>query len=861
MMLMRRLVVVMLLAVLAWAVWHGAHRAPDLTALQADAERASTLYDAGDWVGSAELYLTAADGAEAADEPALALAWRAQAGVGFKMAGELDAARPLLEAALDESRERGDRRTEGLALGNLARVSGLQDRLDEALGFQDALTELARTQGDAELQVKTLEQAADTALSLADLVGARERLEQALEIDAGLAPDRQRHGPLMRQLAWVAVESGDDEGASELWLQVPASASGTANQARHLGLLGLHRQAADLAREAASLFEAEGERRLPARDRALHLAAASLLRAREMRDSFDMLRVLADAGGDPLAVAPFDVLRGRHAMARQDWDKALEHFDAVAPLAGEIEDGGMLPWLRATTLCFAGRYDEAQQVLIEQARSLTPPPDRPYDTVSAWLLGWALVQQQVADGSDEELLRDVAVSLVPDVTQPIDPRVAALRELCPHPLPSLAWTTLEVHLQQVAQVRRSTDDEVAKAAVGRGVYDTLLWQAREACDRVRPGLLPSTANLPRVQAWTNGDLGPDEAVLSVIMGENRSYLALLTSDQGATTFGIPPRFALRDAMGEVVEALKGSSEIHLASMSHKLTRQILGKRALYDMGERTRLTLILPDDLTPVPPSIWVLDEPLDGVPMSWLVKTHVVSLLPHALAGSSEYARSERWVQMAQPNIDPALLPLSTARMIARYGEGALEPGASRAVPMGTRWTEAEANTARLRSARNLADVLELAVPALGGGRLGGLLCSPLLEPEQAVTAFGDERLGFMPWHRFVDTPLPPSLMLDQSRFDPGDVEHGAAYAATAILQQSDRLLLSRWPLQRVPSEMVLEWFRRGVQGSRPEQPISYAAALAASQRAYLIQAEASGATQLLHPRAWAGWMVFGTN
>jgi hypothetical protein len=247
--------------------------------------------------------------------------------------------------------------------------------------------------------------------------------------------------------------------------------------------------------------------------------------------------------------------------------------------------------------------------------------------------------------------------------------------------------------------------------------------------------------------------------------------------------------------------------------------------------------------------------DPMSGQPVPWLVRTHVLGLLPHALAGPEVRPVldvRDGWVRLTAADVDVTGLPLAGTAMISRYGPSVVESHAGSTVPAQQTLEGDQATAAGLRAAAATADLLELTVPAAGGGRLGGVLFSPV-GGDVALAEWGDEALGFVPWHRFATIDLPPLVVLDHSRFDPGDHDFGPAYAATALMRSADAVLMTRWPMADDPRAVVMDRVAAGIRSGIP-----FPVALTAAQRLYLDQSEALGDARAGHPRAWAGWLLF---
>ncbi len=821
---------------------------------------AADLHERGEHDASAEYYARAADKAEAAGDADLALAYRAQTGVCLKMANRFGESRDVLLPVLEQARRRPElQSTLGLALGNLARVEAAEGHVDLALEYMDELAELARSRGKAELEVKTLEQAAAAAGAQGDTRGALERLERALAADAGQAPELQRRDALLRQKAATRALARDDEGAADLWLEAAPSPASMANQARHLIDLGLPARAALVARQAALGFEAEGAERHAERDRALLLELSAMLAAGDLDDCGDLVERLIQPTNDPLAQAPFRIVRGRLAMARGDFDGALTEFRAVRELArkvgAEVADADVAGWLSAVALISS---DEAEQALVALE-------ELPASQPRSLLYAWALTRLDDVGSERTGLVPDA----IPDPEVPLDDSLNELLRLSPMPVPPWSVIALELHLRD-AQERRAVDQlQEANDLVRRGVRAALVWQAIEAVDRVTPGAVVGSAGLARLDRWIAGALAKDEALVAVIPGDTISYLVLCTSDLGATTFGLPPRLTFTNRVNEVVEGLRDPSDGAVTAAGRKLFKLLFSDGALEDLAGRQRWIMIPSDALAAVPPGMLVVRDPLPGEAIPWLVREASLTLLPHALAGTDEVPAARAWAQLDGPAVDLALAPLAGTAIIDGYGRSAVDTTPGRDGGDWPRFT-GEAATARvLREQLDGVDVFELDAPAVGGDRLGGVLLAPdrpmaaANTPDEQVTAQTplpsyDETVGFVPWHRLAELELPATLIMPRARFEPGDPRFGPCHAATAVMRSADRVLLTRWPMPRLPRLMI-----QSSVAEQLEAGVPLGDALMFAQRSYLTYVEQQvppeAQAQLSHPRLWAGWLAFG--
>lgn len=240
--------------------------------------------------------------------------------------GDLEAARPLADAALAGFRTRGDRDGRMRSLNLLGVIGFEQGRLDDAeVAFRGAL-ELARELGDSLL-------AARASNNLASLSHLRGRASEALSLYRGALLSYQR--------------LGDRRGAAETYHNLGLAFRGMA----HLS------EAQDAASEAVRHAEMVGESALLAltvTGRAeVHLDAgelglAELEVARAVR--------LAHQADDPLGVAEARRIGARAALRRGDFKAAVREAEAAYAIAGE-HGAALLQADSAAVLALALRAD------------------------------------------------------------------------------------------------------------------------------------------------------------------------------------------------------------------------------------------------------------------------------------------------------------------------------------------------------------------------------------------------------------------------------------------------------------------------------------------------------------------------
>lgn len=804
--------------------------------------QAEVAYGEEDHERSAELYRQAAAQASAAGDERRATALTAQRAVCLKFLGRTDEAREALIPTLANARGLGDQRTEGLALGNLARVETLAGNDALALGYLDQLTQLAVDLEDPRLEVQTMEQAAMLALSMGQLELARGRIDAALESNLKNVGEDDRSHALMRQKATILVRLRDDEGALAAWSAAPAVGASLANRALLLSELGLHAQASQVASDAARLLDEEGRLRHDERDQALFLALSEGLRAGAQEDVQERLDALLSDDVDARAAAPFRVLQGRLSLSRGAAGDAIPVLDEARDALDDHPLAELAGLLSAVARGADGQLSEAHAVL----DSLPVGPAR------AVVRGWLMADAAPTSNLSVELLPGLAISA------DLEGRNAlrALRRACPLALPSLAWVAMHHHLADADRLRRSKQPGLADAKVSDGAALALRWQLLERQAEVRgrwPDADQTADAFRRIDDWVAGRMAADEAVIVVLPDAHLSYLLLCTSERGATTFGLPPEADLAGRGHAVADALSGGDTLAVAQAGRQLHRTLFGRRVLEDLAGRSRWALILPESLASVPPALLVSEEPEPGRPVAWLVMTHVLRQLPHAplVGGPVADDQGRGWLGFGDPLVPNASDAFSLAHVARRYGSASLDPGRLRFDgPQGSRRVGAAATASGLREVVSEVGALELSVAAFGGGRLGGLVLSP-----DETAKFGDERVGFLPWHRLAELDLPPLLVLDRCRIDPRDATHGVGYIGACVLAGGTRwLAITRWPMPSSVREALMHSLAEAVsQGIAPDH------ALATLQRRFLESERQRDRGEESHPRHWAPLIVVG--
>lgn len=295
--------------------------------------------------------------------------------------GNLERAEALFQSALDQSRQLGDRETEGFNLYRLAEVRMKQDRYRDALAMLDDAE--AVCEAHAPRQVPAVLALRGMVL---DQLFRFSDAEHVLSKAQARAAEQQDVGTQLQAsalLAQVRFRMGRYSDAREIALNTLQLAQqyqqvNTAIAARVV-LGDALRAGGDfegaLAAYEASLEEAEQIRsgtRMREVYHRLGLTSMNMQDADAARRYFDAMLGLAEEHGNALETARVYGSLGRTYHQYRNYDEALRYYDLALSSLGsqtEADTWGSLLLLKSWTLLYESRYDEAW-ALLDQAEKL-----------------------------------------------------------------------------------------------------------------------------------------------------------------------------------------------------------------------------------------------------------------------------------------------------------------------------------------------------------------------------------------------------------------------------------------------------------------------------------------------------------
>lgn len=512
--------------------------------------------------------------------------------------------------ALRLARRRGERLWEGEALNNLGVLYDSESKPRRALEAYDQALEVWKSLGNRAKEASTLHNMGVVYTVLGRLTQALEQLEQSLRLRSA-AHDVQGEAATLTAMGWVQSLNGQHAEALRLYdeairlrrLVGDRVGEGVTLDRRGTTLVQMGRTAEALALydRALAIFRPGGERRQEASTLAnmgsLLVRIGDLRRGEQLLNAaLSLLRQSVDRNGEA------HVLLGLAHAARQrrDLPLALERVEEANNLVVSLREEAPGPDLRLSYVALRYGYRELWIDLLMELHAKSP--DAGFD-----LRALEASERGRARGLLENLeLGDAMASNLPDVTpRGLEARIRKLESLLLQPPEG------GVPPEQLDEVER-------KLTV------LLLERDRRRAER------PTAAPAPRRQVLRDlrSLLSPDTLLLEYAMGEERSFLWLVSAEGLEATRILPGR---KELGAQVLRARtpleKGFKKSSQRPVQAAL--EVLGSTLLAPVADRLgdKRLLIVPDGVLHEVPFSALPVQP-GGPP---LVAGHEVAVAPSA--------------------------------------------------------------------------------------------------------------------------------------------------------------------------------------------------------------------------------------
>ncbi len=300
------------------AAWLWAQSKQDFTLVVSIATAACPLLRRlGRWNTRQEWLAAALQMAEGSPDPGTLAQLRYELGYALMERGDFDAARPLLEASLEDWRsaaateQRDSMSSEADCLNRLGNLCHYQGRLDEARTFYEEALFLRQLSGDLAGEASILNNFGVLAIQAGRLEEARARFEESLLIDRQLE-NTAGIALMLNNLGRICLDLGDVDEARRL---LEESRSLKADLGDRSGLAHTLHNLGEVALAANSLQEARG-----------YFLEALTLR-RELAARHELAESLAGVG--------------RLSATNQEWQEAGLYLTAAQPPLTEAGSGDL----------------------------------------------------------------------------------------------------------------------------------------------------------------------------------------------------------------------------------------------------------------------------------------------------------------------------------------------------------------------------------------------------------------------------------------------------------------------------------------------------------------------------------------
>jgi len=809
---------------------------------------------------------------------------------------QVEPPREDLQAALDLAVANDAHEWAGVATIALSVVSRLQMDLEDALKWRREALEHYRAAGSLPGQARALHYIATIEIMQGDLTRAMTRLQDADALALEAASEAQ-HGAILGEMAAINFHLGDFERALDQYREAVRLAPNPWRRGMMLVNIGSileyrheTEEAVPVLQEALDLMRQVGDHRTETQAmQSLGEAYIELGRFDEGLAVLDEAIATAREFEIPMSEASALEIKGSALLKRGDATAARLVYDEAIERARAIDYFDSLEWAllgRARAARAEGRLQKALGDLEEALAEVAEVRRR--SGGSASVTGGITGQAGGITGEMIDLLFELdgkdpgAGHAAHAYAVEQQARARSFLDLMGEAEYDLQISTVPGYRDQEAEIltriiglekdlAAAPGDSVgtlrARLAAAENALEVLSARLRDADPRYARVLYPEPLGLQEVCREV---LEPGEVLLEYRLGEDRSFLWVLTSESGRM-LALPGREAIEGAVRDLLPLLQdynltGPEAGWYAPAARNLYRMLV-EPAAAEVAAADKL-IICPDGILHYLPFEALLTEDSSAAAFAdlpWLVRDRMVRYTPSvsvlALLGKRERAGGSRWLLLG----DPLLADGGDAGLFARAaGAAGLPP-----LPWAGRELEALAKEAPAGKARVLraADATGQALADAGREgdlrlvhvashglfnearpRYSGLVLST--DPEQ-----GDD--GFLS----ISEVLALELDCDQvvlsacaSALGPHVSGEGRVGLTRSFIFAGARSVVSAlWDVsgQETARFMELYYARLGTGGSDRDE------ALAAAKRA-MWHAEAEGVDPA-HPAFWAAFVLSG--
>ncbi|GEM_PF-5007605 len=525
-------------------------------------------------------------------------------------------AEDLCQRALTLYRESGDRAGEAEALSERGLIAFQRRRFEKAKEDLQRAAEMARTVGDVILQARAKEYLAEIYASTGEASQAVTTIERALSLYQQAGGWRGTFSALMRLGEIFERQDRIDQAIERIQRALTV--------ARRLGDWALIGRAST---RLAEVYDREGQS-----ERAWRMAQQALIAYRRARDRWNEGRALARLG---------EMAWNAHRP-----DRAMRLYRQALDLASQIEDAN-LKWRLGVRLAQL-HLDRGEE---ERARSSFEAAVKALEAMPSILM--AREEDDIIPVHPADLFRRYADLLLQSDRSQIDRAWSLLERQRARAFQDwMAEARIDIHrgvdplrlererrlLQRLDEVHRALRapglSETARAALVERWYraQVELERFRRDMRRVEPRYAewryPRVISIERLRQRT---IAPETALLAYMLGEPRSYLMVITSEELAV-HELPPRSQVEPMVKAYYRLLgRSSSPSDLIAASRRLYDVLLGpaERVLQDVSH----LIIVPDGwLFYLPFETLIRPRPLAGDrDWQYVLETTTISYSPSA--------------------------------------------------------------------------------------------------------------------------------------------------------------------------------------------------------------------------------------